>query len=127
MIYTDSIVSPNRQLDQRKTQPRASGPMSRILSTNGPLVIVYGGDSGDRDNTYRELALRMAYDLHLYQGLDVKVQHHQAALQALHGGYLGTGNIITIGHPRLNLLTRWMLERQNGSSQSKGPSGGMKC
>jgi len=93
--------------------------MSRILSSSGPLCIVYGGESGTVHNPDKALALRLAHDLHLYQGLDVEVLHHRVALQAAHEATLGNGNIVTIGHPEINLYTRWLLERQPSSSMSK--------
>ena len=73
-----------------------SGRLQRILSCNGPLLIVADASAPH----YYSVALRIVHDLHNYHRLDAEIISGTDALRRRSRGELGKGNIVVVGHPQ---------------------------
>ncbi|KAI0698480.1 hypothetical protein BC835DRAFT_1268955 [Cytidiella melzeri] len=81
-----------------------SGRMSKILSSNGPIMLVIPHKSEQHVNT----AVRLAHDLDVYHKLFAEIMDAPEALTRLDSGSLGEANIVVIGGPE-NSFTRRIL------------------
>ncbi|KAI0085425.1 hypothetical protein BDY19DRAFT_896611 [Irpex rosettiformis] len=96
-----------------------SGRISRILSSNGPLLFVIP----DEDNQYyAHAAIRLAHDLDVFHKLSAEILNDAEASKRLEKGTLGTGNIVTIGNSG-NVFTKRILS--HGSTHFKLSNGSL--
>lgn len=93
-----------------------TGPMFRILSSPGPILLVYSTLRNCRQ--YKTIATALAYDVHLYQNLDVEIVDDISALDLARRDELRDRNIISLGHPHDNGFISWLLERNNSEGES---------
>nr|XP_019010945.1 uncharacterized protein I206_04250 [Kwoniella pini CBS 10737]OCF49726.1 hypothetical protein I206_04250 [Kwoniella pini CBS 10737] len=89
------------------TPPRTYGPLIRILSTNGPMIIIC-------PNSPRiiNIAKKISHDLYLFHRLDCEIIDDKEGLIRIAKNEIGQSNLIIIGRPDENLYTNWMI-RQN--------------
>jgi hypothetical protein len=64
------------------------------------------------------MASALAYDIHLYQNLDVEVVDDIAALDLARNEKLQDRNIISFGHPHDNGFISWLLEGNSLEGES---------
>ncbi|RXK38309.1 hypothetical protein M231_04482 [Tremella mesenterica] len=86
-------------------QPRAYGPMIRLLASTAPIAFVIG-----RDVQHLNIAKRLAHDLYVYQRQDSEILSDGDALLRIAQDEL-LGSIVSIGRPEDNRLTDYLLKQ----------------
>lgn len=95
-------------------QPRRYGPMIRLLDSDGPMLLVIPAATGTGDvrsrRHLRDLAIRYAHDVRVYQRQDVEIAYDIQALRAVVDGTMERyGSVIVFGRPEDNRYAKWML------------------
>ena len=90
-------------LQGRSTTGRRYGPMIRILASRGSITIAVGALKRHRD-----LALRMAHDIHLNHRLDVNIMSAAECVRPIAGNQI-CGSLVVVGGPSDNEASRALL------------------
>ncbi|OCF74661.1 hypothetical protein I204_05041 [Kwoniella mangroviensis CBS 8886] len=88
------------------TPPRAYGPMIRILSTAGPMVIICPDIPRLKD-----VAKGITHDLYVYHRLDSEIIDDREGLLKVAKGQIGESNLVVLGRPDENLFVNWMIKQ----------------
>lgn len=99
-------------------KPRRYGPMIRLLDSDGPMLLVIPietgrGDDLQKQRHLREVAIRYAHDVRVYQRQDVEILYDIQALRAVIDGSMQRyGSVIVFGRPDENRYAKWMLRQK---------------
>ncbi|KAI0807549.1 hypothetical protein C8Q74DRAFT_1363040 [Fomes fomentarius] len=83
-----------------------TGRIANFLTTSGPVAIVVPARVPSRTLS---AALRIAHNLNVYHKLDVDIITDDEAIQRLHDGTLGTGNLLVLANGALGEFAKLLL------------------
>ncbi len=104
---------------QTKSASRPYGPMLRILSSPGSLILVTGSKASAERS--KSIAARLAHDLLVYHRMDAVIMSDFEALPLIAKGRLGRNNLVSIGQMEGNVVTQYILAESASPRSSALP------
>ena len=108
----------DRELSATSTRPRPIGPLFRIVSSEGPVLLTVPTDGPKAEvAAWKRVAQHFANDLLLYRAINLQIITDVDFVSKGVGEGLQRSNIVTLGEPQINSHTRTVFD----SWPSKSP------